>query len=202
METCGMSVQRGGRPSRPRAPASARLPGDGTASPDAAARARLHAEIVGLLPRLGRFAYVLSGARDEADDLVQAACLKALDRLHQYRPDTRMDRWMMRIVQTTWLDRGRARSRRRETGDEATLAALSDGGRGARAAEDALQLARVRAAMDALPEEQRAVLALVAVDGMSYREAAEALDVPVGTIMSRLARARARLAPLMEETGR
>ena len=56
--------------------------------------------------------------------------------------------------------------------------------------------------MEALPQEQRAVLALVAVDGMSYREAAETLDVPVGTIMSRLARARARLAPLMEETAR
>ncbi len=197
METCGMSVQPGGPPGPPPIP-----PADRAEVRDAAAEAGLRAEMVGLLPRLRRFACVLSGGGDEADDLVQAACVKALDRLHQYRPDTRMDRWMMRIVQTTWLDRGRARTRRAETGDEAALAALSDGGRGARAAEDALQLARVRAAMEALPQEQRAVLALVAVDGMSYREAAETLDVPVGTIMSRLARARARLAPLMEETAR
>ena len=157
-------------------------------------------EMVALVPRLRRFAFSISGSRDEGEDLVQAACVKALDRLDQFQPGTRLDSWMFRIVQTTWIDRVRSRSRRGETGSEEELALVSDQGKGARTAENRLTLARVRQAMGTLPEDQRAVLALVAIEGYSYKAAAETLEIPVGTVMSRLARARSKLLPLLKET--
>lgn len=157
-------------------------------------------EMVALVPRLRRFAFSISGSRDEGEDLVQAACIKALDRLDQYQPGTRLDSWMFRIVQTTWIDRVRSRNRRGEVADPDVLARVSDQGRGARTAENRLTLARVRQAMGTLPEDQRVVLTLVAIEGYSYKAAAEALEIPVGTVMSRLARARSKLLPLLKET--
>ncbi len=157
----------------------------------------VRAELVALVPRLRRFAYALTGSRDEGDDLVQTACLKALTRLEQYQPGTRLDAWMFRILRTSFIDRMRARGRRAEDQDEDALSALSDAGRGAQAAYDRLTLAAVRGAMAALPEEQRSVLILVAIEGYAYRDAAEVLGVPVGTVMSRLGRARARLGALL-----
>ncbi len=165
----------------------------------AVGQAAIRAEIVALLPRLRRFAWSLSGSRDEGDDLVQAACLKALGALDQYQPGTRLDAWMFRILRTGWIDRARYRMRRPSTSDAGTLAAISDAGLGAQLAEARLTLARVRAAMEALPPEQREVLALVAIEGLSYREAADALGIPIGTVMSRLGRARARLGAMIEE---
>ena len=157
-------------------------------------------EMVALVPRLRRFAFSISGSKDEGEDLVQAACVKALDRLDQFQPGTRLDSWMFRIVQTTWIDRVRSRSRRGETGSEEELALVSDQGKGARTAENRLTLARIRQAMGTLPEDQRVVLALVAIEGYSYKAAAETLEIPVGTVMSRLARARSKLLPLLKET--
>lgn len=157
-------------------------------------------DLVALVPRLRRFAFALSGSRDEGEDLVQAACLKALDRLDQFKPGTRLDSWMFRIVQTTWIDRVRSRSRRAEVSDPDGIARTTDDGLNARSIEDRMTLARVRAAMSALPEDQRTALALVAIEGYSYKETAEALDIPLGTVMSRLARARAKLLPLLKET--
>ena len=157
-------------------------------------------EMVALVPRLRRFAFSISGSRDEGEDLVQAACIKALDRLDQYQPGTRLDSWMFRIVQTTWIDRVRSRNRKGEVADPDVLARVSDQGRGARTAENRLTLARVRQAMGTLPEDQRVVLTLVAIEGYSYKAAAEALEIPVGTVMSRLARARSKLLPLLKET--
>jgi RNA polymerase sigma-70 factor (ECF subfamily) len=157
-------------------------------------------EMETLLPRLRRFAHALAGDRDEGDDLVQAACAKALAALHQFTPGTRLDAWMFTIIRTGFLDRARSRSRRPTVSDPDVVEALSDGGVGARSAEDRLMLARVRAAMAQLPEDQRAVLALVAIEGFGYREAAEILGVPLGTVMSRLARARVRLTEMLQET--
>ncbi len=151
-------------------------------------------EIEALLPRLRRFAWALTGSRDDGDDLVQAGCVKALASLAQFTPGTRLDAWMFRILRTIWIDRLRATRRRPTAHDPEAVAALSDGGAGARGAEARTDLGRVRSAMARLVPEQREVLAMVAVEGLSYREAAEALGVPVGTVMSRLARARARLA--------
>lgn len=158
------------------------------------------AGIVALLPRLRRFAWTLTTSRDDGDDLVQAACLKALGALDQYQPGTRLDSWLMRILYTSWIDGGRSRVRRPTDVDTEAVEALSDAGLGARVAESRLELTEVRRAMARLAPEQRAVLGLVAIEGLSYREAAEALGVPVGTVMSRLGRARARLSAMMEET--
>lgn len=146
-------------------------------------------DLVELLPRMRRFAFALSGSWVEADDLVQAACERALRNADRFEPGTRMDSWLYRIVQNLWLD-DRRRAAVRGHGVDPELAGLSDDGRSAREPGDRLELARVSAAIVALPEAQRAVLALVAVEGLSYRETAEVLDVPIGTVMSRLARAR------------
>lgn len=159
---------------------------------------KLKAEIAALVPRLRRFASALSGSRDEGDDIVQSACLRAVQRLEQFTPGTHLDRWMFRIVRNVFLDRTRARKRRNEVPEE-NSADLCDHGLGASRAETRLTLERVREAIALLPEDQRAVITLVAIDGRTYRETADILEVPIGTVMSRLARARARLMPLIEE---
>lgn len=156
------------------------------------------AELVALIPRLRRFAWSLTGSRDEGDDLVQASCLKALGALEQYEPGTRLDSWMFRILRTGWIDRARTRARRPGSSDPELLESLSDEGYAERKAEARMTLERVRAAMERLPDEQREVLALVAVEGLSYREAADVIGAPIGTVMSRLARARTRLGEMME----
>jgi RNA polymerase sigma-70 factor (ECF subfamily) len=149
-------------------------------------------QIVALLPRLRRFACGLAGSLDRGDDLVQAACLKALSRLDQYQPGTRLDSWMFRIVQTTWIDQGRAARRREVAMDPDDLGPLHAGD-AAREAHARLDLSDVRRLVAALPAEQREVLMLVSVEELSYREAADVLGVPIGTVMSRLARARLAL---------
>lgn len=158
---------------------------------------RFQRELVELVPRLRRFAYALTGSSDAGDDLVQAACERALRNAEQFRPGTRMDSWMFRIMQNLWLD-DRRRQRVRGVQIDPETASLSDDGQGARQVEDQVALAQVRAAVDALPHDQRSVLVLVAIEGLNYREAADVLDLPMGTVMSRLARARARLTEMMQ----
>lgn len=152
----------------------------------------LKQQIAEMAPRLRRFGYVVSGSLDEAEDLAQSACVRALSRLDQFQEGTRLDSWLFRIVQTIWIDRTRSHRSRRNAGPDA-LETLTDGGSAVRRAEARLELSRLRTLVAALSEDQRAVLALVAIDGLSYREASEVLDIPVGTVMSRLARARKKL---------
>ena len=109
-----------------------------------------------------------------------------------------MDSWLFRIAQNLWRDSKR-RERTRGSEIDPDLAGLSDGGLSSRLPEDRMMLASVRNAVAELSREQRLVLALVAVDGMSYRQAAEVLDVPLGTVMSRLSRARAQLSAIIGE---
>lgn len=154
------------------------------------------AELATMLPRLRRFARALAGTTHDADDLVQAALEKALSRLDQFQPGSRLDSWMFRIMQTTWIDSLR---RRRPTDPIDDTVIQLPGGDGREAVIDRLRLVALSRAMQRLPEEQRAVLAAVAIEGMSYQEAAELLGVPIGTVMSRLARARARLLELTGE---
>jgi RNA polymerase sigma-70 factor (ECF subfamily) len=154
-------------------------------------------EMVALLPRLRRFAYAQTGSLEAADDLVQSACVRALARLDQFTPGTRLDSWMFRIVHTLWIDRMRYARRRREAGAE-VIALMPFDARTHELAEARADLAIVRAEVARLPEEQRAVLALVAIDGQTYQQAAETLGVPVGTVMSRLSRARRRLIDAVE----
>jgi RNA polymerase sigma-70 factor (ECF subfamily) len=148
-------------------------------------------QLIAVLPRLRRFARGLARSAVEADDLVQAACERALARAHQFQEGTRFDSWMFRIVQTIWIDQIRARDVRKEEGEAVEERLGSD--EPVRRVEARLALSEVRRAVDRLPADQRAVLMLVTVDGLSYKEAAEVLQVPVGTVMSRLARARMAL---------
>lgn len=147
--------------------------------------------LVELLPRLRRFALSLSQSPHEADDLVQAAVERALRHADSWTPGTALDSWMYRIVQNLWRDELRAHRRRAEPLDEVTEVMGEDG---REVNLNQIQWAETRAAMASLPEDQRLVLSLVVLDGLSYQQAAETLDVPVGTVMSRLSRARARLA--------
>ncbi|GGE54945.1 DNA-directed RNA polymerase sigma-70 factor [Agaricicola taiwanensis] len=152
-------------------------------------------ELVVLLPRLRRFAVALSGEVTLADDLVQSACMRALAAANELAPGTRIDAWMFRIIRNIWIDELR---RKRTTGPVEDVEARHDlvGDTGEARAMDRLTLQDVRQAIDRLPPEQREVLVLVCVEDMSYREAAEILGLPVGTVMSRLARARQRVMEL------
>jgi len=146
------------------------------------------------LARLWRYAVVLSRARDVADDLVQATCLRAIERADQYVPGTRVDRWLFAILRSIWLNEIRSQ-RIREGGGfvDAADALTTDG---AREIEMNITAAAVLRAIDRLPEAQRETVLLVYGEGYSYAEAAAALGVPIGTIMSRLAAGRAALAKL------
>jgi RNA polymerase sigma-70 factor (ECF subfamily) len=153
--------------------------------------------MVELMPRLRRFALALTGDLDQADDLVQEACMRALSRFGQYQDGTRLDSWMYRIAQNIWLDRMRARKVRGEGMGLDALEMIS-GSDGRNIVESRLNLAAVAAAMAKLPEDQRVLVALVCIDGLSYKEAAEITGSPIGTVMSRLARARRELHARLE----
>jgi RNA polymerase sigma-70 factor (ECF subfamily) len=161
--------------------------------------ARFGDQLIAVLPRLRRFARGLTGSIVEADDLVQTACERALARRHQFQEGTRFDSWMFRIVQTIWIDQVRARAVRKEEAEIAEGRVGSD--EPVRRVEARLALDEVRHAVDRLPPDQRAALLLVTVEGLSYKEAAEVVQVPVGTIMSRLARARLALQAQLEAGG-
>lgn len=146
------------------------------------------AALVALLPRLRRFALGLTSDAERADDLVQAACERALTRGHQWQPGTRLDSWMFRIVQNLWIDQLRGSSRIAPIEDE-ELQNIEGEDWNARI-ESKITLEAVLAAMATLPPAMRSVLMLVCVEELSYQEAAAVLEVPIGTVMSRLARAR------------
>lgn len=150
-------------------------------------------QIVDLLPRLRAFALSLVPSRDQADDLVQLTVEKGLRNLSSFTPGTRLDSWLFRIMRNVRIDQHRA-AKSIVALDEAEVATPLIGEDGRRVTEAHLDLLRVREAIERLPPDQRAVLMLVCVEGLRYREAAEALDIPVGTVMSRLARARMALA--------
>ncbi|HMR29409.1 MAG TPA: sigma-70 family RNA polymerase sigma factor [Geminicoccaceae bacterium] len=153
-------------------------------------------QLVALLPRMRRFARALCHDADTADDLVQSACERLLRHCPSLGPAIRLDSLMCRIVQNLWLDRCRQRvARGPHLGIDAALEVHGIDGRSE--TERQMLLAKVRSAIAELPEEQRLVLALVSIEGLSYREAADQLAVPVGTVMSRLSRARSRLAGLV-----
>jgi len=148
--------------------------------------------MVNLLPRLRGFARSLAKEADKADDLVQAACERALDRLNQVVEATRLESWLYRIIYTQWIDklrRGKTRSAKLVVlkADHETVSA--DGDTCSRLAD----ILDTQKALDILPAEHQAAITLVCVEGYSYQEAALVLDVPVGTVASRVARARVML---------
>jgi len=149
-----------------------------------------------MLPRLRRFARALAGQPADADDIVQIAVERALMRLDQFQPGTRLDAWLLTIVRNAWIDEARARQRRAQVFADAELGERVGAG-GEAAAHAKLEANEVRKAMQSLPEEQREAVALVCVDGLAYREAAEVLGVPIGTLTSRLARGREALQRML-----
>ena len=149
-------------------------------------------ELVALLPRLRRFARSLAGTADRADDLVQTACAKAIAAKATWQPGTRFDAWMFRIVRNAWVDGLRRDRTFANAGDDELEHLQGPGGEDAQLAR--LTLAAVLATIDQLPPDQREVLLLVAMEDFSYAEVAEMLDAPIGTVMSRLARARKKIA--------
>ena len=149
--------------------------------------------LVAFLPNLRRFAISLCRSRDLADDLVQATCERAIANADSFAPGTRFDAWMFRILRNLWIDHVRRQKTAgpQEDVDDRNDLASSDGERDA---EARLSLQDVSEAIANLSNDQREVLLLVCVEELSYREAAQALDIPIGTVMSRLARARRNLA--------
>jgi RNA polymerase sigma-70 factor (ECF subfamily) len=142
-----------------------------------------------MLPRLRRFARTLARDPADADDLVQVALERALARAGQWRPEQGLDAWVFGIVRNAWIDEVRARQRgARLFAPEEQGAMVGDSSSEAR--EVAMS---VHSAMMELPEEQREAIALVLVEGLSYKEAATVLDIPIGTLTSRLARGREAL---------
>jgi RNA polymerase sigma-70 factor (ECF subfamily) len=156
------------------------------------------AALLAALPRLRRFARSLTGNRQDGDDLMQNTVERALQ--HGWPESVEPLAWLFKVCKNLWIDELRARSVRvkaaqtRELDEEPAIS-------GEDVAIAELGLREVERALDALPTEQRAVLALVAVEGLSYREAADILETPIGTVMSRLARARAALAERLGGTG-
>lgn len=147
------------------------------------------------MPRLRRFARVLTRNVDDADDLVQTTLEKAIARAAQWHTENRLDGWVFGIMRNAWIDEIRARGRRApfqapeeeglQVGDPAT-------------GSPELALS-IEAALAALPEEQRLAVTLVLVEGLSYQEAATSLGVPIGTLTSRLARGRQALQTLLSD---
>jgi RNA polymerase sigma-70 factor (ECF subfamily) len=155
-------------------------------------------EIAALLPRLRRFARTLTFNRDDADDLVQVAVERALGRSEQWEPGTRLDSWMFRIIKNAWIDEVRSRSRRSE------LFVPEEAGEqvGDNFAAAHQQRLAIEKAVSMLSDEHRLVVGLVLIDGLAYKEAAEVLEIPIGTLTSRLARAREALQELLSDKAR
>jgi len=169
----------------------------GEKDPAGAVQAIDRSELIALLPRLRRSARALTMNQAAADDLVQAACERALRSGGVSQPGVRLDSWMYRVMLNLWIDQRRSQRVRGEhltPVDPDTL----EGGDAEREMEASLTVKAVRRAVASLSEEHRAILILIGVEGMAYKEAAEVLDLPIGTVMSRLARARQTLARLLD----
>lgn len=159
---------------------------------------KLRDQLIGLLPRLRRFAYSLTRDSDACNDLVQETCARALAKAELWQEGTRLDSWLFRIAQNLWLDGRRARSARGDHVDVDEIPALA-GSDGRKVTESRLTLEEVARGIAHLKPEQRIIIGLVCVDGMSYKEAAEVLELPIGTVMSRLSRARLELHEILEK---
>jgi RNA polymerase sigma-70 factor (ECF subfamily) len=158
-------------------------------------RPDLHAELVALLPRLRRFARALARNAHDADDLVQLALERALARASQARADAQLAGWMFGIVRNAWIDELRARGRRaRTSAPEGSAEQVADASQ-----SDPAEALSVQEALARLPQEQRSAVALVLIEGLSYKEAAYVMQVPIGTLTSRLARGREALQAMLGE---
>ena len=149
-----------------------------------------------MLPRLWRYGLVLARNPETAEDLVQTTCVRALEKSSQFEIGTRLDRWLFAILRSIWINQLRGHRVRSGRGVVDTEALTSDG---VREIETNIFAAQVLREVLDLPESQRETVLLVYIEGLTYREAAEVLKVPVGTVMSRLAAARLKLSGLNAE---
>ncbi|MBT8149170.1 MAG: RNA polymerase sigma factor [Gammaproteobacteria bacterium] len=151
-------------------------------------------QLVTLLPAVRRFAYSLTGSVHDADDLLQNTVERVLSR--ELPDDVDLLKWMFRVCRNLWIDEYRSRKVRNNAAQDPSLQAqqIFDG---EKAIYQEITLNQVDAAMQQLPDEQRTIISLVAVEGLSYSEVAATLDIPTGTVMSRLSRARAALSKLL-----
>jgi RNA polymerase sigma-70 factor (ECF subfamily) len=146
--------------------------------------------VIGQLAALRRYALSLVRDPSDAEDLVHDALVKAYERQSTFRTGANIRNWLMSIVHNTHIDRLRQRhsqARRHESAAQLAEPSLPPN------QDHSVRLRQLRGAFFALPEEQREALHLVAIEELSYQEAADALGIPVGTLMSRISRARARL---------
>jgi RNA polymerase sigma-70 factor (ECF subfamily) len=151
----------------------------------------LSAILPNMLPRLWSFALRISGDKHDAEDLVQRACVRALERAHQLQANTAPLSWMFSIVHSDWLNELRARRVRNRSAvawDDSLLNTIKDPT--ALTPQQIVSNGQIIRSVQRLPEPLRIVMFLVAIEGLSYKEAAETLGVPIGTVMSRLSRAR------------
>ena len=156
------------------------------------------AEVISLLPRLRRFAHALARNSSDADDLTQMTVERALGSRARWQAGTRLDSWLYTIMRNMWIDIVRSRSRRQRW-EAPGVEAETFGHDPSDAIEASIELARVMAAMQRLPDDQREVVALILVEGFGYRETAEILQLPIGTVSSRLVRGRTALLAILGE---
>lgn len=150
-------------------------------------------EIIAFLPNLKRYAISLSGRVDLADDLVQLTAERAIRNRASFDPDTKLQAWLLRILRNAWIDMTRRDKTRGPQTPIEEVPALA-GEDGPRVTEGRLMLEQTRLAMQNISADQRDVLVLVCIQEVTYQEAADILEIPIGTVMSRLARARKALA--------
>lgn len=150
-------------------------------------------QLVQSLPRLRSFALSYCGSRPDAEDAVQLTCERALKHWQQWNGDGALEHWLLKILVNAWRDEQRYRQIR--SGRSLTLTEPQEDKDAD--AETRMYLDQVRAEILRLPDGQRQVLVLVAGEGLSYRETADILNIPLGTVMSRLARARQALIAIV-----
>lgn len=152
--------------------------------------------LASVLPRLRRFAHGLTRDPADADDLTQAAAERMLKASGQWQPGTNFDAWAYRVLRNLWIDTARSRQRReRIFAPEEQGSAIGAAGD----AESRVELGYLMRAMARLPDEQREAVALVMIEGLAYAEAAQVLEIPMGTLTSRLVRGRQALMTMLED---
>ena len=154
--------------------------------------------IIEQIPRLRRYARALTGNAHAAEDLVQDCLERAWNKFHLWQTGTNMRAWMFTIMHNIHVNQVRKAVSR------PTVVTLNDwtDDRGVKPVQEKrVEVRNVGAALERLPEEQRAVVLLVGLEELSYQEVAKILSIPMGTVMSRLSRGREKLRGLLEENG-
>ncbi|WEZ82916.1 RNA polymerase sigma factor [Rhizobium sp. 32-5/1] len=155
-------------------------------------------DLVSLLPKLRRFAMTLTRNAADADDLVQEACERAITRSHLWNGEGRLESWIYAMTRNLWIDE--IRKRKVRTGGGTVDVADQDELTIEPSGEKAVYASQLQKMILSMPEGLASVFVLVNVEGHSYRETATILNIPIGTVMSRLSTARIRLAAMISET--